>query len=218
MIIAVGFIACSDDDNDGKIIVDGDTALLDVSAGQLETLLAKDDVSGVKNVIIKGKMNLYDFQALSQVEGLENLDISGVSLKGGVFKENLCTFETEGEDNYYLWKWAFRALGNKIILRFPNLKSVVLPAHNKIADSGLFAHYTKLEKVVLSQDLSILGSKAFDECPLKTIYSKALVPPHVVPGTFSDLPTDCILYVPKGAKDIYMQADEWKEFNNIREE
>lgn len=217
-IMTIGFMACSDNDNDGNIVVDGDVALINVTVGRLGDMLKDRDLSDIKSVSIKGKMNLYDFKALSEVSNLEHLDISNVVLVGSKFEENSCVFVSEGEENYFLWRWAFRCLGNDIVIRYPNLKSVVLPIHNKVADSELLAHYLKLEKVVLSQDLSSLGTMAFYECPLKSVYSKSVNPPHVSSNTFYKLSNNCILYVPKGSKEAYQEAEGWKNFGIIEEE
>lgn len=217
IIIIVNHVACSSDDNSEKITIDGDKVVIAASTGEVSHYLKEYNLSGIKTVIIKGDMNLYDFKALSEIQNLENLDISGVSLMGGDFEENSCTFDSKGENSYYLWKWVFRSLGKRVILRYPNLKSLVLPASNIVADAEVLAHYTKLEHVILSPNLSSLGIKAFYECPLKIIYSKAAVPPRVGFEAFYNLSPDCILYVPKGSKDAYEEAEGWKFFKNIQE-
>lgn len=217
-IMTIVFMACSDNDNDDGVIVDGDVALINVTVGRLGDMLKDHDLSGIKSVTIKGKMNLYDFKALSEVNKLEFLDISNVVLVSGHFEENSCVFVSKGEENYLLWRWVFRCLGDDIVIRYPNLKSVVLPVHNKVADSEALAHYSKLEKVVLSQDLSSLGAMVFYECPLKYVYSKSVNPPHVGSNAFYQLSDDCVLYVPKGSKIVYQEAEGWRDFKRIEEE
>lgn len=51
------------------------------------------------------------------------------------------------------------------------------------------------------------------------IHIKALAPPTIEHDTFSDYAySSATLYVPKGSKKVYQNANVWKEFHNIIEE
>jgi ABC-type uncharacterized transport system permease subunit len=68
--------------------------------------------------------------------------------------------------------------------------------------------------------LTGIGNYAFGGCSLlATIHSKMITPSSITSNVFDsrvDKPT-CILYIPQGSLDAYLQAPVWQEFNIIEE-
>ena len=98
------------------------------------------------------------------------------------------------------------------------LSRVYLREGLKEIDEGAFEG-TDLRSITLPASLDSLGATVFDECNhLASIKVLATTPPKALDNTFSDDVTfACILYVPKGTKELYEAADGWKEFATIRE-
>lgn len=83
----------------------------------------------------------------------------------------------------------------------------------------LFIYCTKLTSLVIGEKVKEIGEWAFKATKLKEIHIKALAPPTIEHDTFSDYAySSATLYVPKGSKKVYQNANVWKEFHNIIEE
>ena len=67
--------------------------------------------------------------------------------------------------------------------------------------------------------MTSIGNYAFYDCTgLTELVSLASIPPICDAGVFENVDKSlCTLKVPKGSKDAYRQADQWKEFVNIEE-
>lgn len=82
--------------------------------------------------------------------------------------------------------------------------------------------YGGLERVILGRNVSIIGEFAFRKEGLskfnniKTVYSKNPNPPLLLSHFGADY-SKATLYVPKGSKELYQNADNWSYFRNIEE-
>ena len=68
--------------------------------------------------------------------------------------------------------------------------------------------------------MTSIGNYAFYDCTgLTELVSLASIPPICDAGVFENVDKSlCTLKVPKGSKDAYSQADQWKDFvDNIEE-
>lgn len=67
--------------------------------------------------------------------------------------------------------------------------------------------------------MTSIGNYAFSNCTgLTELVSLASIPPVCKAVVFENVDKSlCTLKVPKGSKDAYSQADQWKEFVNIEE-
>ncbi len=79
-----------------------------------------------------------------------------------------------------------------------------------------------LEEVILGRNVSIIGEFAFREKAnpifnlIKKVYSKNPNPPLLLSHFGADY-SKATLYVPKGSKELYQNADNWRYFRNIEE-
>ena len=97
-----------------------------------------------------------------------------------------------------------------------NLSSVVLPnSITKIEDQAFYN--TSLASIVIGDNLTTLGNYAFAYCDnLAEVVINLPSPLSISENVFSNR-TNAILYVPKGSKQAYIDADYWNEFKEIRE-
>lgn len=100
------------------------------------------------------------------------------------------------------------------------LKSVELPDSVKSIGFCAFGDCPALISVSLSSSLQNLDSEVFRDCVrLGSIHAKGMVPAFAKSDTFDGVEKDkCILYVPKGTKEMYSTANGWKVFKHIVEE
>lgn len=82
-----------------------------------------------------------------------------------------------------------------------------------------FHYNTQLTKVYLPSTLETIYDHAFyNNNMLAEVHIKATTPPVLGSWIFYPRYNDAVLYVPKGCKDAYANAKEWKHFKNIVEE
>ena len=128
-----------------------------------------------------------------------------------------------------------------------DVKEIRLPQTVLYIDKAAFRDFTSLEKINLPPNVCYIHEETFKGCiALKEIVAQNPVPPKCVVGVNSSLfdgvldavciPTissnfgkkegnffegvdkkKCIIRVPKGSVELYKEAKEWKEFENIVE-
>lgn len=149
------------------------------------------------------------------------------------------TVVTVSSDKYGIYRYMFR--GNK------DVKEIRLPKTIQYIEKTSFRNCTSLEKINLPAQVYYIHEETFKGCvSLKEIIAEKPEPPKCVldvEGMCMDDVLDsvyvpkipaflrkkdgkyfegvnkqtCIIKVPKGSVDLYKQAKEWKEFENIVE-
>ena len=77
---------------------------------------------------------------------------------------------------------------------------------------------TKLENLTLPAKLASIGDFAFSYSGLKTLTVNMTTPININANVFYEVDlSQCTLYVPKGCKDAYKNANVWKKFGTILE-
>lgn len=101
------------------------------------------------------------------------------------------------------------------------LSEIILPNSIKKIGENSFYSCVNLSSITLPPLLREIGSYAFYECTtLKLIVSEIvnLETVSMGKGVFYDVDTStCVLYVPKGKKDAYSDANQWADFFYIVE-
>lgn len=100
------------------------------------------------------------------------------------------------------------------------LQSIDLPVGMATVGAEAFQDCSSVTKVSLPQGVQTVGYGAFAGCmALSEVRCEAVMPPTCQTGAFESVNHDvCKLFVPRGSKDVYAQAPEWKEFKYIIEE
>ena len=128
-----------------------------------------------------------------------------------------------------------------------DVKEIRLPRTILYIDKAAFRDCISLEKINLPPNVCYIHEETFKGCiALKEIVAQNPVPPKCVVGVNSRLFDDvldadciptissnfgkkdgnffegvdkkkCIIYVPEGSVELYKEAKEWKEFENIVE-
>lgn len=100
-------------------------------------------------------------------------------------------------------------------------KRAIVPESVKNIYTSAFMACSALESVELPLTLQSIGNDVFSGCThLKEVRVAVADPASILLGTnvFKSVPvSEAVLYVPYGSKDLYAQADVWKEFGTIRE-
>ena len=77
---------------------------------------------------------------------------------------------------------------------------------------------SNLTSVTIPNSVTEISSKAFSGCSnLHTIIDLNPTPQKVYSSTFEGVPSDAVVYIPKGSYMTYMLADGWTQFSDFRE-
>ena len=102
-----------------------------------------------------------------------------------------------------------------------SLKKVVLPERITNIYYQAFQNDTKLESVEIGSNLYNLGPDVFSGCTSLKEFRIGVPDPATIElgeNVFKNVPVaNATLYVPYGSKDLYAEAEVWKEFGTIKE-
>lgn len=110
-------------------------------------------------------------------------------------------------------------IGANCFSEYDYITDVVIPESTFIVGDYAFAYCDNLEEVYIGSKVGSIGKKAFN-CPhIKTIVSKAAMPPvfSTKPTTASFADYTAKVYVPKGCLEAYESNEFWKNFADIEE-
>ena len=219
------------------VIPNSVTSIGEYAFGKCSTLA---DVTIPNSVISIGKF------AFVMCNGLTSIMIPGsvTSIGFGVFGscENLSAIEVAAENNHYCA--IDGVLLNKtqdLLVQFPmgkpvtvyttpntvttieenafqyctGLTSVTMPSVSEIRDDA-FSECSNLTSVHLSNYITSIGKRAFENCSALTqIIIAATTPPMVASNTFLKVPKNILVYVPCQSVEVYQTAEGWSGFANI---
>jgi len=100
------------------------------------------------------------------------------------------------------------------------LQSIIIPEGVKSIGSDVFLNCYSLTNISLPSSLTSIGYETFLNCRnLISIYAYPITPIVLTDYStfYSANKSTCILYVPSGSLNAYQEADQWKDFLNIRE-
>lgn len=81
-----------------------------------------------------------------------------------------------------------------------------------------FTNCSNLTSVTIGKSVTDIDWFAFISCNnLKTIYALPAIPPTLGSDVFASVPTDAVVFVPKGTSGEYSSTDGWTYFSDFRE-
>ncbi|MCD8291364.1 MAG: leucine-rich repeat domain-containing protein, partial [Prevotella sp.] len=110
-------------------------------------------------------------------------------------------------------------IDDRLFANCEGLTSLIIPDGITSIGDNAFEYCSALSSVTFGSSVTSIGSMIFGGCEsLKEINVKNPTPPTATFLTFEDVDMEnCVLKVPTGCKETYMQAEYWKDFQNINE-
>lgn len=137
----------------------------------------------------------------------ENIEYIGVC----AFDE-ISWFENKPNGVIYIGKFLYKYKGE-----MPNNTSVVIKDGTEVVCESAFDGWKGFTRITIPSSIRCIHNYAFCGCSnLKEIYCKGQTPPYLN-NFYSEYHKDVVLYVPKGAKEIYKNSDNMGYFENIKE-
>ena len=98
------------------------------------------------------------------------------------------------------------------------LTSVIIPESVTYIGDSAFFWCSSLTSVIIPESVNSIGDDAFSRCTsLKSIIDFNPIPTSLGVDAFSGVPTDAVVYVPKGSTESYLSAEGWNRFSDFRE-
>ena len=112
------------------------------------------------------------------------------------------------------------SIGNDAFGSCKKLTIVKIPSSVTAINDYAFEYCTLLDDISMPNTVVNIGSGAFSNCTsLASLHTFSTAPLDLSNSysVFSQIPTTCTLYVPKGSLSLYQSANQWKDFSNIVE-
>ena len=196
---------------------------------------AFENCSGMNSVTIPNSVTLIGANAFSGCSALSSVEIpeSVTSIERGTFSNcRSLTSVTIPESVTYIGDGAFTWCVCLTSVTIPesvtyigdsafsvsNLISVTIPESVTSIGANTFSSCNSLTSVIIPESVTSIGANTFSSCTgLKSIIDLNPIPTPLGVDAFSRVPTDAVVYVPKGSYEAYLSAEGWNRFSDFRE-
>lgn len=110
-------------------------------------------------------------------------------------------------------------IGNYAFSNCNSLIFIKIPDGVKSIGNFVFVDCGSLVSMVISDSVTYIGQYTFQRCyGIKEYHFLAVIPPTLDSDVFLNIPSDCIIYVPKGSAEAYKTATNWTTYSQYIQE
>ena len=125
----------------------------------------------------------------------------------------------EGNENYSSVDGVLFNKDKSSLIQYPAGKGGTYIIPGTVSTIGMsFMGSSQLTEITIPGSVASIGESAFSYCSaLEKIIDLRSEPQAITGYVFDGVPIDATVYVPKGSKEVYSQADKWNRFSNFVE-
>lgn len=162
--------------------------------------------SSIKEISVRAFINCYSLKTLSLPEGLTSIGsnaFNGCSTLDSIIIPSGVT-----------------SIGQNAFSSCSNLRSINIPDGVTTIASSTFSYCPSLTKLVIPSGVTSIAASAFSNCGVGEYHFMSETPPTLAnTNAFTNIVSDCIMYVPKGCLEAYQTASNWSTYASyMREE
>lgn len=100
------------------------------------------------------------------------------------------------------------------------LESIVLPADLTAIGTSVFSGDCSLKSITIPSAVTSIGTSAFSTCTrMESYHFQSETPPTITStNVFNKIPSNCIIYVPRGCLNAYQTASNWSTYASQMQE
>ena len=180
--------------------------------------------SNLTEIILPESLSIIGVSAFQNCSNLVDITIpAGVEKIGvSVFRECMSLLDINVVEENKHYSSVDGVLFNKdksTLIQYPTGKSGPYIIPNTVTTIAVDAFVSsKLTEITIPGSVTDILDGAFWYCDnLKKIIDLRIEPQSITVDAFEGVPTDITVYVPKGSKEAYSQAENWNRFSNFVE-
>jgi len=106
------------------------------------------------------------------------------------------------------------SIGNSVFRNCYSLSSTNIPDMVTSIETYMFNNCYSLSSISIPDGVTSIGTVVFTNChSIKELHFRSSTPPTLAStNSFTNIPGDCIFYIPAGSLEAYQNATNWKSF------
>ena len=146
--------------------------------------------------------------------------LSSITIPVGVTSIRANTFNNCSSLSNIIIPMGVTSIGSNAFNSCSSLSSIIIPDGVTSIDGYAFGYCSSLSSIIIPTGVTSIGSNVFNYCyGMAEYHLLPIVPPTLSSiNAFSNIQSDCIIYVPQGCLEAYQTAANWSTYASYMQE